>query len=630
VAQAAAAAAADAALDHWLQAELQDDLASGSLQDSTGRIEADAGQPTGTSVPQNLLDTLLLASHTNRAVRDLPLGQLAVMVNALAELQLPVSQMWMQRLWPLTNTKIDAAVASSTAVEAARALLAHDLALLLAALPRLNPKPSLPVDYVEGLAGNLGLGVQHLTLKQLSAVWAALQHLQHTPDAIFVRQFQQAVLAAALKAEVPERLVILVQLGLSVGLVQPPEKSGSSSSTPRVHGCLSQAEFLQEFAGALQKRVGQVVALVASAGPAIAAAAGDGGRGSSGTQQQQQQLLAAAESHGLWSLPDVLLSCLELATVEAGQASSSSCSWHQGVQEHLVPVLQQLWRTAVVGLAAAMPTDPLLALMGSIVDLPSESMQLLALDGDDRQELQQQGSKASVLTAVMQSAVYPRFSDTHVSSTSSKRPSSGAAAAALAESFQGRFAVADVVELLVCLADGGVDVQPQLLDAAAEVLYGATAPKGPAFGLSCTQEDVDELARELSEEHDGYILPTKVRSRYLKWRWPEGVPPQFKSPANATRKAAAVAARKAKVRQHVAAASTDEVADDLSVVAVPQATGKGSFAGRQQGRVQESAATILEAVAPAATTSAVAMPAVTNGIVRSSRSRPGSRVTSGS
>jgi len=145
-----------------------------------------------------------------------------------------------------------------------------------------------------------------------------------------------------------------------------------------------------------------------------------------------------------------------------------------------------------------MPTDPLLALMGRIVDLPPESTQLLALDEEGRpgQQQQQLGSKAAVLSAILQSAVYPRISNARGSSDSgSGRPSAGVAAAALAESFQGRFAVADVVELLVCLADGGVQVQPQLLDAAAEVLYGATAPKGPAFGFSCTQQDADELAQ---------------------------------------------------------------------------------------------------------------------------------------
>ncbi|WIA38862.1 hypothetical protein OEZ86_002138 [Tetradesmus obliquus] len=133
---------------------------------SSGGAGGSSSDITGTDPPQALIDDLLFASHSNRALRELPLSQLVVMVKALAELQATVNPLWVQRLWPLINAKIDAAVAaepssssssSSSGAVSAAGSLAGDLAALLAAIPRLQPMPRLPADFLDNILENFSV-----------------------------------------------------------------------------------------------------------------------------------------------------------------------------------------------------------------------------------------------------------------------------------------------------------------------------------------------------------------------------------------------------------------------------------------------------------------------------------------
>jgi hypothetical protein len=539
---------------------------------------------TGTAAPQSLIDDLLFASHSNRALRELPLSQLVVMVKSLAELQASVNLMWMQRLWPLINSKIDAAVAADSsssssskasngrsAAASTAGSLAGDLAALLAAIPRLQPVPQLPADFLEGLVGNLGLGLEQLRSRDLAAVWAALQQLDHQPDAIFQRQLQAALLAAVPTAASSE-LPALLQLGLAVG--------ASSSSSGTVQGLLSCEAFYEQLLQALVAEVSRRADLAAGTGTAPGAA-------NAKLTQQRQQLLAGAAADGLWQLPQMLATCVQHLSSSSSEAPEAAAAV---LQRHL-PQLQQLYSSSAVALAAVMPADPLMGLLGFMLDMPEEQEQQLGLSSSS--------SKQSAVSAVLQAGVYQ-----HLASTIPAAPRGGVASVTSGnrKNLLMDFSVLDFLELLVVVGDAQLQQQMprDVLDAAAEALHGALAPKGPAYGFACSAQDAADLVREMVINYV-YALPAKVKSRYKKWAGdavPEELAMRVKKASSSSSKAGSKKAAEAAPPPPAAAVP----AAAMPVAAVPAAA--------------------VQAAAPSAAAAAAAVPVVdAGGVVRSSRSR---------
>jgi hypothetical protein len=535
-----------------------------------------AAEGTGTAAPQSLIDDLLFASHSNRALRELPLSQLVVMVKSLAELQASVSPMWMQRLWPLINSKIDAAVAaeassssssSSSGRSTSAGSLAGDLAALLAVIPRLQPVPQLPADFLEGLVGNLGLGLQRLRSRDLAAAWAALQQLDHQPDAIFQRQLQGALLAAVPTAASSE-LPVLLQLGLAVG---------ASSSSGSVQGLLSSDAFYEQLLQAFVEEVSRRADVAAGTGTAAGAATAK-------LAQQRQQLLAGAAADGLWQLPQTLAVCVQhLSSSSSSEVSPAAAA----VLQRYLPQLQQLYSSSAAALAAVMPADPLMVLLGFMLDMPEDQEQQLGLNSSGSSS---SSSKQAVVSAVLQAGVYQ-----HLASTVPAAPKGGVTSvtSSARKNLLLSFSVIDFLELLVVISDAQLQTQMprEVLDAAAEALHGALAPKGPAYRFDCAPQDAADLVREMFTGY-GYSLPAKVKSRYKKWAG-DAVPEEL---TMRVKKASSSSSSKAGSKKAAAAAPQ---APSAVQAALPSAT-----------------------AAPPAAAAAPAVPVVdAGGVVRSSRSR---------
>jgi hypothetical protein len=573
--------------------EAEDDFADTWSSGAGSSSSSAGGEGSGTDAPQSLIDDLLFASHSNRALRELPLSQLVVMVKSLAELQATVSPMWMQRLWPLINTKIDAAVAaeSSSSSSASRAAsaggLAADLAALLAAIPRLQPVPQLPADFLEGLVGNLGLGLQQLRSRDLAACCAALQQLGHQPDAIFQRQLQAALLAAVPKAASTE-LPTLLQLGLAVA-------SNSSSS---IQGLLSPDAFLDQLLQAVVTEVSRRVDLTAGA-----AAPAASGAASAQLTQQRQQLLANAAADGLWQLPQALAACVQHLC--SSSSSSQAPAAVGAVMQRYLPQLQQLYATSPAALAAVMPTDPLLVLLGFMLDMPADQEQQLGLSSSSGSS-----SKQAAVSAVLQSGVYQ-----HLPSTVAASPR-GSATSVTRRNHKNllmNFSVVDFLELLVVITDAQLQQQvpKELLDVAAEALHGAMAPKGAVYGpagakFMVSYDDAADLVRELAMTFN-YSLPAKVKSRFKAWVGPDGEVPEELTARR--KKASSSSNSKASSSKKASTAAVPQALPSTAVAAAPPAAAAVQ-AGPQGGDAM---------VPPAAAPAAAVVDA--SGVVRSSRSR---------
>jgi hypothetical protein len=544
-----------------------------------------AAEGTGTAAPQSLIDELLFASHSNRALRELPLSQLVVMVKSLAELQASVSPMWMQRLWPLINSKIDAAVAADTSSSSSSSRsssgrstsagsLAGDLAALLAVIPRLQPAPQLPADFLEGLVGNLGLGLEQLRSRDLAAAWAALQQLDHQPDAIFQRQLQAALLAAVPKAASSE-LPVLLQLGLAVG---------ASSSSGSVQGLLSSEAFYEQLLQAFVEEVSRRADVAAGNGTASGAATAK-------SAQQRQQLLAGAAADGLWQLPQTLATCVQhLSSSSSSEVSPAAAA----VLQRYLPQLQQLYSSSAAALAAVMPADPLMVLLGFMLDMPEDQEQQLGLNSSS-------SSKQAAVSAVLQAGVYQ-----HLASTVPAAPKGGVTSvtSSARKNLLLSFSVIDFLELLVVISDARLQQQMprEVLDAAAEALHGALAPKGPAYGFDCAPQDAADLVREMFTGY-GYSLPAKVKSRYKKSAG-DAVPEELTMRVKRASSSSSSSSSKALAGGKKAAAAVQQPA--ATAVAVP--------------------ASVVQAAAPSAAAAAAAPPPAApvvdaGGVVRSSRSR---------
>jgi hypothetical protein len=225
-----------------------------------------------------------------------------------------------------------------------------------------------------------------------------------------------------------------------------------------------------------------------------------------------------------------------------------------------------------------MPVDPLMVLLGFMLDMPEDQEQQLGLNSS---------SKQAAVAAVLQSGVYQ-----HLASTVPAPPRGGVVGVTSSsrKNLLVTFKVADFLELLVVIGDAQLQQQMprELLDIAAEALHGALAPKGPAYGLECFPDDAADLVRELISGY-GYDLPAKVKSRYKKWAGPDGLP-------------AELTVRRKKVSSISTTSSSKKAAE-----AAPQLP----------------AAAAVQAIAPAAAAPAAAAAHVTDagGVVRSSRSR---------
>ena len=319
----------------------------------------------GTAPTQGLIDELLLASYSSRALKELPLGQVAVILKALAGLQrlvgITVNPMWLKRVWPAINAKIDAAAGSSSSIAA-------DLADVLEALPLLNPRPDLPPDFVEGLVGNLGLGLGRVPPGKLAAACLALQQLDHTPDAIFVRQARGALLAAAPTAALSE-LPPLLRAGFV--LTDTAAAAGSSSSSGGHSGDTAGefvAALLEAVLGSFQQQLAAAAAAISSSSSSSKVAK-EGGL--SKQQQQRVDAVAAADRQGVWSTLTVAFQLL-LATAAAVAAAGSSAA----AAQPRMGDLRHLWQVTAVEVAAVAPTEQLLTVLNEVLDLAPEMAQV--------------------------------------------------------------------------------------------------------------------------------------------------------------------------------------------------------------------------------------------------------------
>jgi hypothetical protein len=318
----------------------------------------------GTAPTQGLIDELLLASYSSRALKELPVGQVAVILKALAGLQrlvgITVNPMWLKRVWPAINAKIDAAASSSSGIAA-------DLADVLEALPLLNPRPDLPPDLVEGLVGNLGLGLGRVPPGKLAAACLALQQLDHTPDAIFVRQARGALLAAAPTAALSE-LPPLLRAGFV--LTDTAAAAGSSSSSGGHFGDTAGefvAALLEAVLGSFQQQLAAAAAAISSSSSSKVAKEG----GLSKQQQQRVDAVAAADRQGVWSTLTVAFQLL-LATAAAVAAAGSSAA----AAQPRMGDLRHLWQVTAVEVAAVAPTEQLLTVLNEVLDLAPEMAQV--------------------------------------------------------------------------------------------------------------------------------------------------------------------------------------------------------------------------------------------------------------
>lgn len=198
-------------------------------------------------------------------------------------------------------------------------------------------------------------------------------------------------------------------------------------------------------------------------------------------------------------------------------------------------MLQQLWQQAAVQVAAAAPTVQLLDLLNDIVDMPESASRLLGIEhtavglkGEQQRQPGDFRSKMAVLAAMLRESVVAGIEEDR--GRKSKTKATAAAAATAHQlgisnpigSFTYSFTVDYADQLLLILTDSGLAQQQQavpevqqIVQAAADVLSGAIADKGPVYGLSCTSAEAQNLLAGLRDDYGS--VNKRLQARFDTW-----------------------------------------------------------------------------------------------------------------